>query len=333
MPQPKVVLITGASSGIGRETAALLARRGYWVFGTSRRPDAVRLISGVTLLPMDLTSSTSIQGCVDEVLARAGKIDILINNAGCTGPAAASEETPIDQVRAMFETNFFGVVELTNRVLPHLRQSGGAIINISSLVGETSGPPYFGFYAASKHAVEGWTEALRYELAPLGIRVVLIAPGYIQSSLRESKQPPAQPIDSYQAARQKSLLLDQFAIHHGREPEQVAYTVLKVLNHPSPTLRYPVGSDSFWLSVFRRILPFKLIERFLTWLYLDWKPDQPPTEEPTREDLGWLRYTLLHSPSTDRLLNTAGAVLITAFGLGVGMRLMNRWFWNKNGKD
>lgn len=333
MPQPKVVLITGASSGIGRATAALLARRGFWVFGTSRRPDAVRLISGVTLLPLDLTSSNSIQRCVDEVLARAGKIDILINNAGCVGPAAASEETPIDEVRALFETNFFGVVELTNRLLPYLRQNGGAIINISSLVGETSGPPYYGFYSASKHALEGWTEALRYELAPLGIRAVLVAPGYIQSPLRESGLPPAQPLEPYQAARQRTLLLDQFAIHHGREPEQVAYTVLRVLNHPSPTLRYPVGSDSFWLAVFRRFLPYRLLERFLTWLYLDWNSDQPVTTKPTRENLGWLRYTFLHAPSTDRLLQTIGAVLITAFGLGVGMRLMNRWLREKHQKE
>jgi NAD(P)-dependent dehydrogenase (short-subunit alcohol dehydrogenase family) len=177
MSTPQVALVTGASSGFGLVTACLLAENGFAVFGTSRRmmPDA----AGVAMRQLDVTAPESITHCVQDILATAGRIDLLVNNAGQTH-ASFLEETPLAAARQVFETNFWGVVGVTNAVLPTMRaRRCGRIINVSSLAG-LIGAPGQGFYAASKHALEGYTETLQTEVASFNIAVSLVEPRFLR---------------------------------------------------------------------------------------------------------------------------------------------------------
>jgi NAD(P)-dependent dehydrogenase (short-subunit alcohol dehydrogenase family) len=190
MAEQKVVLITGASSGIGQATAELLVQRGFTVFGTSRHPAAAEAIPGVKMLPLDVRVDESANVCVDLVLKRTAQLDILINNAGYV-QRGAIEEVSVEEARAQLDTNFFGVVRMVKAVLPVMRgQGGGRIINISSLVGLVP-LPFGGFYAASKFALEGYTEALRHEVRPFNILVSLVEPGFIKTRLTENARFPA----------------------------------------------------------------------------------------------------------------------------------------------
>src|SRR2546422_6503660 len=173
----QTVLVTGASSGIGQATAQLLAERGHRVFGTTRKPGAAQA-SGFTMVGLDVRSDDSVRGCVDQVLSQAGRLDVLVNNAGYTLMGAA-EETSVAEAKAQFETNFFGVVRMVNAVLPGMRAAGaGKIINISSLAGNTA-IPFSAFYSATKFALEGYSESLWYEVSPFGISVSLVEPGFV----------------------------------------------------------------------------------------------------------------------------------------------------------
>jgi NAD(P)-dependent dehydrogenase (short-subunit alcohol dehydrogenase family) len=277
MAHQPVVLITGASSGIGLVTARFLTQQGYQVFGTSRKP-AQAQADDFTLLPLDVRSIESIQSCVNTVIAKAGRLDVLINNAGFIGPGAASEELSLDQIRALFETNFFGVVQLTNAVLPILRtQGGGQIINISSAAGLLTTPPFFGVYSASKHALEAYTEGLRCEVRPFHIRVSLIEPGYFVSNIVQTIEPPAHALDVYAARRQQATVLDRLSIQHGRDPIDIARLIEQIINNRSPRLRYAVGLDAHLISTAKRLLPFELVERFLEWLFLHGAEQRPLT--------------------------------------------------------
>ncbi len=172
-----VALITGVSSGIGRRTAQLMAERGARVFGTVRDPSRINSIPKAEFVLMDVTDGTSVKNAVKSVLDEAGKIDILINNAGYS-IAGALEETSVEEARLLFETNFFGVLRVTHAVLPSMRRHGyGRIVNISSMLGVLPGP-YRGMYVASKHALEGYTKTLDHEVRMFGIRAVLVEPVY-----------------------------------------------------------------------------------------------------------------------------------------------------------
>ena len=197
MADEKITLVTGASTGIGRATAALLARRGYRVFGTSRKPQES---PGpyFRMLVLDVRSDESVRACVEQVLAEAGRIDLLVNNAGYAH-VDPLEETSLAEARAVFETNFFGLVRVTNAVLPSMRgRRQGRIINLSSIAG-LAGVPGEGFYSATKFAVEGYSEALRYEVEPLGIRVILVEPGLFKTAFRGSITTSNRPIADYAA--------------------------------------------------------------------------------------------------------------------------------------
>jgi short-subunit dehydrogenase len=173
----QTVLVTGASSGIGRATARLLAERGFTVFGTARKPSPPDegAKSGVTMVALDVRSDESVRACVEQVVAKAGRLDVLVNNAGYSLTGAA-EETSVEEAKAQLETNFFGAVRMVNAVLPGMRKAeAGKIINISSLAGSTA-IPYSGFYSASKFALEGYSESLWYEVRPFGISVSLVEP-------------------------------------------------------------------------------------------------------------------------------------------------------------
>jgi NAD(P)-dependent dehydrogenase (short-subunit alcohol dehydrogenase family) len=179
----KVTLVTGVSSGIGREIAQLLAERGARVFGTVRSPRSASSIHGVELVSMEVTDDASVNGAVQSIVQKTGPIQILVNNAGYS-LMGALEETSVEEARQQFETNFFGLLRVTNAVLPGMREQGfGRIVNISSVLGFLPAP-YMGVYAASKHAVEGYTETLDHEIRRFGVRALLVQPAYTKTNIR-----------------------------------------------------------------------------------------------------------------------------------------------------
>ena len=178
----KVVLITGASAGMGREAAILMAQQGHTVYAGARRMDRLAELAdhGVHAVEMDVSVGADNERAVDRIISAEGRIDVLINNAGF-GLYGPIEEVPIDEARYQFEVNLFGLAHLTQLVLPHMRAQGsGRIVNISSMVGKVF-VPLGGWYHATKHALEGWSDCLRLETAPFGIQVVLIEPGAIET--------------------------------------------------------------------------------------------------------------------------------------------------------
>jgi len=188
MIENKVVLITGVSSGIGRETAQLLAERGARVFGTVRDLGRAEPIAKVELVLMDVTDDKSVKDGAESVLENAGRIDILINNAGYS-IAGGLEETSIEEARQLFETNFFGALRVIQAVLPSMRRNGyGRIVNISSMLGVLPGP-FRGMYVASKHALEGYTKTLDHEVRTFGIRAALVEPVYTKTKINANEKP------------------------------------------------------------------------------------------------------------------------------------------------
>ena len=184
----RTAIVTGASSGIGRASAETLARAGFIVFGTSRRP-ASNGPDGVTMLTCDVTEDASVNALVSSVLSKTGRIDVLINNAG-VGLLGGAEESSIAQVQALFDVNLFGVMRVTNAVLPSMRERRqGRIINISSVLGLIPAP-YSARYAATKHALEGYSESLDHEIRSFGIRVALIEPAYTRSVFDQNSLEP-----------------------------------------------------------------------------------------------------------------------------------------------
>ena len=205
-PRSPVVLITGASSGIGRAVAKAFAAKGFEVFGTSRNARTAEPIPGVELVELDVTDTASVAGAVATVIERAGRIDILVNNAG-SGVLGAAEESSVTQAQQLFDTNFFGLMRLTNEVLPHMRrQRGGRLINIGSVLGFLP-QPYGALYAATKHAVEGYSESLDHESREFGVRVSVVEPAYTRTSFDANMAQPDSPIDTYAASREHARKL------------------------------------------------------------------------------------------------------------------------------
>jgi NAD(P)-dependent dehydrogenase (short-subunit alcohol dehydrogenase family) len=313
-----VVLITGASSGLGFITAQYLAQQGYRVFGTSRHP-AQAQADGLTLLPLDVRSQESIQTCLQMIMTQAGHLDVLINNAGFIGPAAASEEVSQEQLKALFETNFFGVVQMTNAVLSLFRrQDSGQIINVSSVAGLLTAPPFFGVYSASKHALEAYTEGLRYEVRPFNIRVSLIEPGYFRTNILQTIATPDRPVAAYAARRQQAATLEHLCVQQGRDPILVAHKIAHLIHNPSPCLRYVVGLDAQVMTTAKRVLPFEFVERYLSWLFLNGADRQPATT------LTGLRSLFLDS----RVADAAWRRTWLALALGV-VAAMSIGLWRK----
>ncbi len=257
----KVVLITGASSGIGKACAEHLARKGYQVFGTSRRaPHSPEVApAGPTLLYMDVNDDRSVQEGVDFVLRQAGRLDAVVNNAGF-GIAGAVEDTSIEEAKAQLETNFFGTFRVCRAVLPVMRAQGrGTIVNISSLGGVIA-LPFQGLYSASKFAVEALTEALRMEVRPFGIRVVLVEPGDTRTGFTDHRIRVAASADSvYAPFFERALRVVETDERNGAHPEAIARVVERILRHPNPAPRYRVGPFVQRLAaVLKGILPDRL---------------------------------------------------------------------------
>jgi NAD(P)-dependent dehydrogenase (short-subunit alcohol dehydrogenase family) len=259
-PRSPVVLVTGVSSGIGLAVASALAAKGFEVFGASRNPQRTEPIPGVELVRLDVTDAASVTGAVSTIIRRAGRIDILVNNAG-VGVIGAAEESSIAQAQQLFDTNFFGLVRLTREVLPYLRaQGGGRIINISSVLGFLPAP-YGALYAASKHAVEGYSESLDHETRDFGVRVSVVEPGYTNTSFDTNAAEADSPIDSYATIREHVRQVLSEAVHIGDDPAVVAHVVLKAATSRKPKMRYPAGPLARRLSLLRKFAPAALVDR------------------------------------------------------------------------
>lgn len=261
MKTGQAAFVTGVSSGIGRATAVLLAERGFRVFGTYRQQRPANLNPGITLLQMDVRDDDSVRKAVSGLLADAGRIDALINNAGYA-LLGALEETQIAEARDQFETNFFGLMRVTRRILPVMRRQGfGRIVNVSSILGLIPGP-YVGVYAASKHAIEAYTETLDHEVRRFGIRVAAVEPSFTRTSLMDSGKVASDQLDVY--ANDRAAVARAFTrkVRNGSDPKDVAKAIYHAIVARSPRLRYPVG-EAKTFSLLRRLVPAPMFGRSL----------------------------------------------------------------------
>jgi len=257
LPNDRVALITGASSGFGNLTALTLSKNGFRVFGTSRRPTTENE-NGVEMLQLDVSSDESARRCVSNALQKAGRIDILVNNAGqvLTG---ALEETSLDEARTHFETNFFGTVRMVNAILPGMRKRrSGQIINVASMAA-TFPMPFEGYYGAAKAALMTYTEALRLEVKNFGIRVSVIEPGFFKTNITQNKTRAVSTIDDYEQVRKRVLGVLEESVDGGDDPQKVADTIVRIIESPSPGLHYAVGKEKRYLLL-KRILPASTLE-------------------------------------------------------------------------
>ncbi len=249
-----VVLVTGASSGIGRATAAILAEAGFKVYGSARSPAQVEGIAGVTMLPLDVREDASVRDCMARVEQESGPVDALVNNAGVT-LFGACEEISMEEAKALFETNFFGVVRMTHAVLPHMRaRRRGSIVNIGSIAGFLP-TPFETYYGAAKHAIEGYSESLSYEVGPFGISVSIVEPGFIRTSMDRNFAAARVQIDDYRAFRNTVVESTNASIRKGADPSVVGQIVLRALKARRPKLRYLAGRDALGMRMARSLVP------------------------------------------------------------------------------
>ncbi len=267
----QTVLITGASSGIGRATALELLRAGHIVYGGARRVESMAAIgaAGGHVVPLDLTAEADLERLVQTIITEQGRIDVLINNAGL-GLYAAAEDMPLEEARHMFEVNLFGPARLTQLVLPHMRfQGSGRIVNVSSMGGEIAFP-LGAWYHASKHALEGYSDALRQEVRPFGIDVVLIQPGITRTEFGGGTVQAVREHSGQGAYRQlaDALAKNTETVYgeNGRasDPTVVAKAIRKAVETAKPKPRYPVGYMARPLLTLNRFLPARLFDRIVT---------------------------------------------------------------------
>src|SRR5438045_1497822 len=220
----KITLVTGVTSGIGREIAQLLAERGARVFGTVRNPQTANPIRGVEIIRMEVTDDASVNEAIQCVEKGAGPVQLLVNNAGYV-VTGALEETSIEEAKQQFDTNFFGVLRVTNAVLQKMRQGGyGRIVNISSVLGFLPAP-YSGMYAASKHALEAYTETLDHEVRRFGVRAVLIEPAYTKTNINGHSKSAGVALEVYAAERKRMADFAERELEAGDNPRTVALAV------------------------------------------------------------------------------------------------------------
>jgi short-subunit dehydrogenase len=254
-----VAIVTGASTGIGAATAELLANSGYKVYGTSRKGADANQYS-YKMITLDVNSEQSIEAALKEVVKIEGRIDLLVNNAGFGVAPGGAEESSIEQTKMLFETNFFGIVRMTRAVVPYMRKQGeGRIINIGSILGLIPAP-YMATYAATKHAVEGFSESLDHELRTRGIRVSVVEPGYTKTQFEANTLEVDAKLEEYNIARKALTKLIKIAVAGGDDPKVVANIVLKAANAKNPKLRYAAGNLACRLSFLRRFAPAALVD-------------------------------------------------------------------------
>jgi len=256
----KTVLITGASTGIGKAAAKYFLEQGWNVAATMRNPEKERELTGpqVKLLQLDVTDSESIRTAVEEAIGHFGKIDAVVNNAGY-GAVGVFEASTAEQIKRQFDTNVFGLMNVTSTILPHFRTNKkGIIINVSSIGGRLTFPLY-SLYHSTKWAVEGFSESLHYELKPLGIQVKLIEPGAIKTDFYSRSQDLINDVNLQEYQSYFNPVMDQLqaAGAAGDVPELVAKTIYKAASDGSSRLRYPVGKHAKQLLPLRKLLPEK----------------------------------------------------------------------------
>jgi len=254
----KVILITGASSGMGKETAKELIARGHRVYAVARRIEQMQDLKelGGHPIQMDVTKEEDLQNVVDTILQHEGKIDVLWNNAGY-GLYGAVEDVPVDEARRQFEVNLFGLASITQKVLPHMRKAkSGTIINTSSMGGKMY-TPMGAWYHASKHALEGWSDCLRLELAPFGIDVVVLEPGIIVTGFGDVMLDNIRKHSSTGAyggltAKLAAATEKMYAKGQGSNPKLISKTLDKIVAARKPKTRYRVGfmaKPMVWMRV------------------------------------------------------------------------------------
>ncbi len=273
----QTVFITGATDGLGRAAAVLLAEKGFRVFAAGRsaekRAELDRLAAARKLpletLELDVCDDNSVSRAVQQILLKAGNIDVLINNAG-VGLMAVTEELKLDDLRRLYETNIFGLLRVTQAVLPHMRErKSGRILMLSSVAGILT-PPTYGAYSSSKHAVEALSNALRLELYPFSIEVVLIEPGYIMTNFQQTAKEQAESyIEGSTASPYAKIYSGAIAgaTNSRREskttPEDCARVILDAIEASHPKARYTVTPLAKWAAFGRRVLPDTLMDSFL----------------------------------------------------------------------
>ncbi|MEO9277507.1 MAG: SDR family oxidoreductase [Nitrososphaera sp.] len=247
----KIAVVTGSSSGIGFETALALARNGYHTYATMRdtnkgtriRDTAKKENLAIEVLELDVDNENSIKKAIEKILQDKKKIDVLVNNAGY-GLFGCLEDLTIEDLKKQFETNFFGIIRMIQAVLPTMRkQKSGTIVNVSSVAGRI-GFPASPAYISSKFALEGLSESMRYELAPFGIKTIIIEPGVIKTNFFAALENPTRPDSAYKDLTDKVMKGLTMMSEMGTPPQEVANTIVKAISSEDPLPRYPVGNDA-----------------------------------------------------------------------------------------
>ncbi|MGO4703411.1 oxidoreductase [Dyella sp. 2RAB6] len=253
-----IALVTGASSGIGQVTAEKLTMAGYKVYGTSRRGAQLDQ-RAFEMLTLDVTSDASAREVVSELIRREGRLDLLVNNAGFGIAPAAAEESSLSQAQAIFDTNFFGIVRMTQAVVPQMRQQrSGRIINIGSVLGFLP-MPYMALYSATKHAVAGYSEALDHELRTMGIRVSVVEPAYINTPFDANLMQPDAPLELYRDIRAGVERRVKEVLQGADGPEVVADMVVAAAMADRPKIRYTPGLANR-MRLLRRFAPAGVLD-------------------------------------------------------------------------
>lgn len=263
----KIVLVTGASSGIGRAISSVLAAEGYTVYGASRSAISGTTFNRVIQIPLDVTDEQSVQKAIQFIIEKENRIDVVINNAGL-GMIGAVENTTDAEVRKIFDTNVNGVLNICRHVLPIMRkQRSGHIINVTSIAG-LMGLPFRGIYSASKHAVEGFSESLSQEVRTFGIKVIVIEPGDFKTNINQNRLNASKSEGAYHSFESKVLEQINHEVSFAPDPEIIGVVIKKILKKKKPRLRYKVATPFQKFSVLiRDVIPDRWFESLVMKFY------------------------------------------------------------------
>lgn len=260
----KVILVTGASSGIGLACATALQAAGHTVYGSSRDLSRMKSVS-FKPIELDVTSDASVKAAVAKIIKAEGKIDVLVNNAGngVTGPAYAM---PVESAKKQFEVNFFGVIRISSEVLPKMIEAGkGTVVNVSSLAG-LFGLPYQGLYSASKYAIEGYSQSLRMELRNTGVKVVVLNPGDFKTDFTQNREkvPFSIKNEKLEAEYNTAVASMEKDESIGANPDVIAKKLIQIVDASSPAHRYLIGAFGQTIAVtLKKVLPGGLFEKLM----------------------------------------------------------------------
>ena len=271
----KVAIVTGSSSGIGYATSLLLARKGFHTYASVRNINKSSSLESIAsaerlhlkLIQLDVTDDNSVKDALQKIVLEEGRIDVLVNNAGY-GLFGAFEDLSLDEIKAQFETNFFGVIRVTQHVLPIMRSQqngGGTIVNVSSVNGHIAFP-VISAYVGTKFALEGLSESIAYELEPFGIKIILIEPGAIGSNFMKGSilsKRALDPQSPYSELVQK--VNDKISLQHenATQPEEVAKTIVQAISTDKPEFRYVIGNDAVSLLEARNKMSYSDFQKMI----------------------------------------------------------------------